>query len=484
MDKATQKSHSVSNCIACAVQHARLQNTIPLKPVFNGGNNVNLYGSFKQVSEKEFARTQFGKFNALCIASTGKPFTEVALNNIGPMKRVVKDRMKQCTVECNKALAENAVIHVQAQDTSFSKYNKQRLATFFDRPETTAQSKKDKKRLPLKESDCQNSDDFHALCHKLQNWDVGEKFVGSKIANEFHIKGTDAGHKIKLLALDLEANIPGLRVEAKSKRSLKKYDNSEISMPAPPTCKKLKVQEKELIDTNVISVGSPCCPLTVTYYKNGEGDEKTVIGRKYSLTEIRQKLIDKHRHLMRLYSDTQIRKKSKEDILALLSRVSPGAIPEFESKNLQGMQTLLRVCQRNRALWVWSDHSVLIVVGAVYNPLVYLTDDELAKSHKATMTVQEMVEQGEVYIMAHCSSSSADQAGLIPERVVCLDSLSDPIIIEEGLTIHDSLHIFKGDKQSAWFEAGIQRGGYYCCIACGSHVKDFTDFTTIIQAVE
>ena len=73
---------------------------------------------------------------------------------------------------------------------------------------------------------------------------------------------------------------------------------------------------------------------------------------------------------------------------------------------------------------MWSDHSVLlgyglvlIVVGAVYDPLVYLTDDELPKSHKATMTVQEMVEQGEVYIMAHCSSSSADQAGLIPERV-------------------------------------------------------------------
>ena len=127
---------------------------------------------------------------------------------------------------------------------------------------------------------------------------------------------------------------------------------------------------------------------------------------------------------------------SREDIITLVSKVAPCAIPEFESKNLQGMQ-MLRVCQRNRALWMWSDHSVLlgyglvlIVVGAVYDPLVYLTDDELPKSHKATMTddelpkshkatmtVQEMVEQGEVYIMAHCSSSSADQAGLIPERV-------------------------------------------------------------------
>ena len=189
---------------------------------------------------------------------------------------------------------------------------------------------------------------------------------------------------------------------------------------------------------------------------------------------------------MRLSTDHNISQMSKEDILALVSKVAPSVLPEFESKNLQGMQTLLRGFQRQRALRVWSDHSVLlgyglvlIVVGAVYDPLVYLTDDELVKSHKATMTVQEMVEQGEVYIMAHCSSSSADQAGLIPERV---DSLSDPIVVEDGLRVHDSLRFFKGDKQSAWFETGIQRGGYYCCIACDAHVRDFNDFTTLVQS--
>ena len=156
------------------------------------------------------------------------------------MKKVVTDRMKQCTAECNKALAENAVVRVHAQDISFSKYNNQRLATFFNKPETTALQKKAKKRPALKESDCQNSAEFHALCHKLQNWDESEKFIGRQIASEFHIKGTDAGHKIKLLALELEANIPGLHIEPKSKRTVRKYENSDISMAAPPTCKKLK----------------------------------------------------------------------------------------------------------------------------------------------------------------------------------------------------------------------------------------------------
>ena len=342
------------------------------------------------------------------------------------------------------------------------------MATYFEKSDKTEQPTKSKKRYPLKESECQNPDDFKALCHKLRNWDNGEKFVGTTIVREFNIKGTEAGHKIKLLALELEANIPGLEIGTKSKSSLKKYQKSDISMPAPPTCKRMKVEERKLIETNVISVGFPCCPLPVTYYTNGEKYEKEAMGRKYSLTEIRQMLLDKHRHLMRLSTDHNISQMRKEDILALVSKVAPSVLPEFESKNLQGMQTLLKGFQRNRALWVWSDHSVLlghglvlIVVGAVYDPLVYFTDNEIAKSHKSTMTVQEMVERGEVYIMAHCSSSSADQAGLIPERVACLDSLSDPIVVENGLRVHDSLRFFKGDKQSAWFEAGIQRGGYY-----------------------
>ena len=80
------------------------------------------------------------------------------------------------------------------------------------------QSKKGRKRLPLKESDCQNTQDFQALCHKLKNWDNTEKFVGSALAREFEISGTDAGHKIKLLAIELGANIPGIDAVSKPKK--------------------------------------------------------------------------------------------------------------------------------------------------------------------------------------------------------------------------------------------------------------------------
>jgi hypothetical protein len=307
--------------------------------------------------------------------------------------------MKKCTAEINKALAENAVVRVHAQDTSLSKYDKQRLATFYNTPGSTAQPTKAKKRLPLKESDCDNIGDFQALCHKLQNWDKNEQFVGSALAMEFRIRRKDADHKIKLLAIELGADIPEKKIISKQKRSLKKYEDSDISMPALPTSKKLKLQEKELIETNVISIGSPCCPLPVTYYKKGVKYEKTAMGRKYSLSEIRQKLTDKHRPLMRLNSHSEINEMSRKDILELISKVAPSALPEFESKEVHTMRTLLTMCQRNRSMWVWSDHSVLlgyglvvIVVGVVYDPLVYLTDEEVARSSKSTMSVQEIVE--------------------------------------------------------------------------------------------
>ena len=69
-----------------------------------------------------------------------------------------------------------------------------------------------------------------------------------------------------------------------------------------------------------------------------------------------------------------------------------------------------------------------------------------------------------MHIFAHCSSTFSNEAGLIPERVACLESLSVPIVTTKEIPINDKLMFFKGDKQAAWFEAGISCGGNYCCV--------------------
>ena len=97
------------------------------------------------------------------------------------------------------------------------------------------------------------------------------------------------------------------------------------------------------------------------------------------------------------------------------------------------------------------------------------------------MSMQEIVEQGEIYILARCSSTSSDQAGLIPERVACLESLSAPAVTSKGIPINDRLMFFKSDKQAAWFEAGISRGGNYCCVSCTCHKSKFADITKVFN---
>ena len=89
MDQQTQSRHSVSNCMACAVQHSKLQQSMPMRPVFEPENKENFNGPYKQVSGKQFARAHFDKINPLCLALTGKPFAAVAVNDIDSIKRVV-----------------------------------------------------------------------------------------------------------------------------------------------------------------------------------------------------------------------------------------------------------------------------------------------------------------------------------------------------------------------------------------------------------
>ena len=112
--------------------------------------------------------------------------------------------------------------------------------------------------------------------------------------------------------------------------------------------------------------------------------------------------------------------------------------------------------------------------------MIFVTDSEDHCSIDE-MSVQEFVEQGEIHFVANCSSTSADQAGLIPDRLVCLECLSNPITTGSGIEIADKAMFFKGDKQAAWFEAGISRGGHYCCIMCNCQTSKFKDFAHASQ---
>ena len=79
---------------------------MPLKPIFVYEDRENDHRVIEKMSEKKFAKTQFSQFNTFCIGSTSKPFTEIAMNYVGGIKKAIKqtkkETVRQVRDECNK----------------------------------------------------------------------------------------------------------------------------------------------------------------------------------------------------------------------------------------------------------------------------------------------------------------------------------------------------------------------------------------------
>lgn len=92
--------------------------------------------------------------------------------------------------------------------------------------------------------------------------------------------------------------------------------------------------------------------------------------------------------------------------------------------------------------------SIVLVKVGVKDPMVYFTDNK-DRCSIDKMLVQDFTEQGEIYVAANCLSTSDDQTGLIPDRLVCLESLTNPIDTRNGIEIAGKAVFFKWYKQAA-----------------------------------
>ena len=449
-----KKAHSISKCIACSIEHNSLQTAIPLKPLFvyNAPTQCNVESqgnSVDKLTGKQFVQRHYKQFDSYCLASTGKPFSEIALSNVCDIKKGLnqakRDSMRKCRDESNQVLSENALIRVHSQNVSFAMNDRMRKNTYYNSPVPP----KPRMRKPLTRDQC---DRFDELCEVLENWDSGKKFVAAEVAREFGVRLTDASNKIKLLAIELGAEIPELTIDSKPKSTKKKFQGTRITMPVPPSSKKLKQQEMELVHSGVISIGEPCAPVAVSRYRKGVEVQTIATGRKFPLLEIRKKFLQKHETLMRLHTNDDIHKMNRNEVCEILSKCNSYNPANYAQATTEELKQKLMQVERTRTLWMWHDHStvlsfglVLVLVGVTYDPLTSYTDSEVPQNSQiGRMSLQEIVEQGDVHIFAHCSSTSSDQAGLIPERVACLESLSSPIVTSKGIPINDRLMFSKG----------------------------------------
>ena len=278
---------------------------------------------------------------------------------------------------------------------------------------------------------------YDELVAKLKGWDTSYPFVATEVADEFGITGTDRGHKLKLLAIEVNPAIPNLGIQAKPKSVKRKFKGTNVSMPAPPSKKVLAELDSSMVEHGERKTGIPCVPITIEKRVKRKPRTTEAHSRKFTLVDIRQRLLNRHETYMRLHSE--------KDIVA------------------------------KRSLWMWHDHSSLVshgiiavMVGVVYNPVPFLSESE-------SPGVQEFIE-GEIHFIAHGSSSLADQARIIPERLAELEGLGEPLFTSGGVRVFDTLKYFKSDKPAVEFEAGISCGGNFLCVGCVCSSYRFTDF--------
>ena len=133
-------------------------------------------------------------------------------------------------------------------------------------------------------------------------------------------------------------------------------------MPVPPSSKKLKQQETELLEAGDISIGEPCAPITVSRYRKGVEVQTTATGRQFPLLELPKKFIQKHKTLMSLHTE-EIDNMGRDEICDILSKYKSYSSRTYATT--EDLKQKLKPVERTRTLWMWHDHSTVLSYGLV-----------------------------------------------------------------------------------------------------------------------
>ena len=318
---------------------------------------------------------------------------------------------------------------------------------------------------------------------------LGEQFVRGK-NNE--IKG-NFGQVVKEYLKDREKS--GFTYTFKGKDDIKKVRyrrahkriGHNISMACDIPAKKVRLEVSEKIRSGDIEIGENIVQreykkLFLDAHGNVETQTFMVNGRKIPLQKIRVSLFKKHSKYMRLNNKSYFENIGEAELRQRLSDI--GELNLDDSVN--EMKDKLERFERSRHFMLWHDASeivnhshMLFTVHVMYDPAVFFTSEEYKAMTGYDIDIQKVIETPEIYIVGRCKSND-EQLGYIDTRVECLKELKNELqlgLIDENLTgisLNDSLRMFKGDGPAVSFEGGNQKNGYYFCPLCDVH-KCLTD---------
>ena len=152
---------------------------------------------------------------------------------------------------------------------------------------------------------------------------------------------------------------------------------------------------------------------------------------------------------MRLRSDNDYSKLRREDIIKQLCKINKFNFTDSD-KNTDILKNRLKKIERTHNLIFWHDGStiylyshshILAMVSCLYDPAVFLTNEEYSKSNGVLVNFQAIVEKPFLYILAR--SPFTDQQLLYSdERLADTLNIKNPIQTPDGIQIYDTVRAF------------------------------------------
>ena len=480
----------MSNCRQCATEHLDFQKSFQSLPIFVMAESqpniieINLpstSGTNSTRDEAEVTREVLATLDNSYQSEFNHSFTESVVKHYGKSEGIVlkenrtekkskfRKLQRKCVSSISDKFAKKAAISFLSENESLEQYKRKRMSQSF---ELVTEPKSKKRHI----NDSFIDEYKVIVVEKLNEWPVDNVLNWSVIARQCNLPGTNAGQKVKELATECGIDLSQYKqMKSSVVRSSKcKLPGNEISVPSMPTEASLKKDIQNLIDTGEFNLGEPCAPYILTKSSvNEEGqivtDTTEVYGRKISLAEIGKSLLKRHEKYMRLQSDEEIDSMSSDGVKETLKNL--GELKQ----DITDHHSVLKELQRSRKFVLWHDHStilkagyILMTIHTLYDPAVYMTTEkyEQKTGKKCKKSIQEIVEEPELYMICMCSSSLSDQLAIMADRIECLTGLNEPVLSSNNIFVKESSHFFTGDHPAQSFERGTQSGGHYKCGSC------------------
>ena len=403
LDSEEQAKHTLCNCDICKTKYQDLSKAFPSGRMFTHKKRPNISFTENDLSDpKKFAMKVMKESDRISKTCFQQPVQDIisttpqtglqkktsSAERQASKRKVLRD-VKNTIQESMDENAPSLVLGNRISWNSYEQIRKSQGLTKSNPRKRASVSDNDTPTPKRKRHGCRDIDiDITELLEEAKSWEKEEKVNWTQLGTKYGLTVANRGQQLKELLA--EHGIPAAcRTEKPNRtprRCKKRLPGGKISFPMSKPVKHHKKKVSEKIQSGELDIGEE---VVLTSYVQLKVDENTqtitehvqpISARQISLPSIRKKILEKHETLgiMRYTSDVYFGSLTQENIQKRLKDLNVQC-----DDDKQQLTTLKTPC-RTRHLKFWHDHSdvaghhfYLLLVSAVYDPVIYYTSDEM-----------------------------------------------------------------------------------------------------------